>query len=278
MSRVEPTGFKYVYDNVTIFMLNYSYKFIVGKAFSVAYSKYMTHSGLLDYSKERLGKPIANIKYNPSDSNSFNRFMWVLLSGQTISEQNISTIYPVKNDNDFEFYYVENSPGSASLAGGTYFPESNLAYAKEYYENISNYDTQNLVCKYAVYTDSESQSGIRHDAPYIDIEKRIVLKSEIFETISQLFNSEKTPDRVKIPEKYHDIDNAAIPGTPIFGYDERKLYAYSKDSMAFKHVYLVLIENQVYAEVESGSGYISGYPLPNDINQYIIDTVFAPLR
>ncbi|MDR1769844.1 MAG: hypothetical protein LBS02_04300 [Hungatella sp.] len=229
----------------------------------------------LDYEADKLGTPVANIKYHSSDSDAFNNFMWILLSGNTYSEQNISTVYSVNNDNGFAFYYVKNSPGSATMAGGTYCSESELDSIKGYYADIANYDTQNIVCKYAVYTDGEQWSGKRHDSPYINIEETVTLNSGTFERLPQMFDDEQGPVRVDIPQKYDEIDEAAVAGTPIFGYDERELYVYSKDKMAFRHIYLVLINGQVYAVEGSGSGYINGYPLTNDINQYIIDNVFT---
>lgn len=59
------------------------------------------------------------------------------------------------------------------------------------------------------------------------------------------------------------------------GYDERELYAYSTDKMAFKNIYLVSIEGQVYIEAGSQGNYLFGYPLPDELNQYITDTVFV---
>ncbi|MFP3153045.1 hypothetical protein LQZ18_01170 [Lachnospiraceae bacterium ZAX-1] len=224
----------------------------------------------LDYANEKLGEPIASLKYKQSDSSSFNNFMSVLLSGSTFSEQNISTVYPVDNDNGFAFYYVKNGLGS-----GTFCAEDELNRVKAYYADISNYDTQNLVCEYSVYTDDEKQSGKRNDAPYINMEKTVVLSAGTFENLTQISDDGKMFERVEIPEKYSAIDNAAVPGSPIFGFDKRELFAYSKDKMAYRVVDLALVENQVYIELQSGADYINGYPLPVDMSQYIIDNVFT---
>ncbi|WP_349943858.1 hypothetical protein ABFV83_11105 [Lacrimispora sp. BS-2] len=147
-----------------------------------------------------------------------------------------------------------------TMAGGTYCSESEIDSVKGYYADIANYDTQNIVYKYAVYTNGEEWSGERHDSPYINIDKTVTLNSGTFEKLRQMFDDEQRLARVNIPQKY----------------GERELYAYSKDKMAFRHIYLVLIDGQVYAVEGSGSGYINGYPLTDDINQYIIDNVFTP--
>ena len=226
----------------------------------------------LDYNNERLGTPVANIKYDPSYSSPFNNFMWILLSGSTFSEQNISTVFPVKNENGFEFFYVKNSPGSATLAGGTYCAEDMLASTKAYYADIDNYDTQNLACKYIVYTEDKGR-GERNGNPYDRIQKKITLKARTFIELQRMYNSRQLFE-IEIPRKYR-ADEKAVPGTPIGGYKEKVLYSYSKDKIAYMEVNLVLIEGQVYAGYMTNGDNISGYILPDEMNQYIIDTVFV---
>jgi energy-coupling factor transporter transmembrane protein EcfT len=111
------------------------------------------------------------------------------------------------------------------------------------------------------------------EAPYINIEKDVTVVPKVYEELSQALDSGQGMKRVEIPQKYIELDEAAQPGTPIFGYDECELFAYSKDKMAYRHVYLVLLEGTVYVEQGSGNNYINGYPLPDEMNQYIIDTV-----
>lgn len=222
------------------------------------------HSFSIDYNDEQLEEPIATIKYNVSDSNPFNNFMWVLLSGSTYSEQNQAVVYPVKSSREFGFHYVKNSPGSATKAGGTFCLEDQLDSINAYYTDISNYNTQNLVYKYNKVTPSKEQSGKQDDMIYTIIEEEVILDSGTFETIFGLLVEGKTPPRIDVPEKY----------------EQRELLAYSNDKIASKHVYLVLVAGQVYAMETSGSGYITGYitgyPLSDDMNQYIIHNLFSP--
>jgi energy-coupling factor transporter transmembrane protein EcfT len=226
----------------------------------------------LDYSNDKLGTPVANIKYNPSASNPFNDFMWILLSGSKFSDQNISTVIPVKNENNFEFFYVKNSPGSATLAGGTYCAEDSIASTKAYYADIANYDTENLECEYCVYTEGKAFSE-RNGHPYKRVQKNITLKAGTFIEIQRMNDSTQSL-KVEIPQKYRDDDIKAIPGTPVGGYKEKVLYAYSKDKMAKMIVNLVLLEGQVYTGYITNGNTICGYPLPDEINQYIKDNVF----
>jgi len=231
-------------------------------------------SFFLDYGDERLGKPVANIKYDPSDSSPFNDFMWVLLSGRTYSEQNVSTVYPVANDNNFDFYYVGNSPGSASRASGTFFAENSIDSIKAYYADVANYDTQNIVCDYTVFADSEGWTD-QYGQPHKDVKENLILNPEVFNELQSLYDSHQALERVDIPQKYLDIQKAAVPGTSFWGYDKREIFAYSKDKMAYEHVILVLIDGQVYVNSGSGAGYITCYTLSDELNQYIVDTIFV---
>lgn len=68
-----------------------------------------------------------------------------------------------------------------------------------------------------------------------------------------------------------------VPNTSdfLFGFDERDLFVYSKDKMTYMHVNLVLLEGQVYIQTDAQGNYLYGYPLPDGLNQYIIDTIFV---
>lgn len=90
-------------------------------------SGWLNDSSFLHNGEELLGKPVANIKYDPSHTSAFNNFMWILLSGKTYSEQNISTLYPIKNDYGLDLYYAKNCPGSATIAGGAFCAADDLA-------------------------------------------------------------------------------------------------------------------------------------------------------
>ncbi len=222
----------------------------------------------LSSTKDKRGEPVANIRYNPVYSSAFNKVIIFLMTGSTKDKLNASTVYPIINENGFEFFDVSGSTG-----GGIFCPESKLGSIKAYYADSSNYDTENLTCEYGVYT-NERGLGKRHDVPFINIEKEITAAPEVFEELHQTLDSDQGVKRVEIPQKYIELDNAAQPGTPIFGYDERQVFAYSKDKMAYREVYLVLLDGQVYVEHGSEGNYIDGYPLPEDMNKYIKETVF----
>lgn len=228
--------------------------------------KYIRFSGeifSLEHSDDKLGEPVANIKNNPAENSALNRFVTWLLTGSTIDEINTSTIYPIINDNGFEFYKIIND---------VYCPEEKFDLIKTYYEDIANYELQNVVSKNSVY--SSKDSAKRGDTPYINIKKEIILSPNTFDELHQMYNYDQNFEYVEIPDKYKEIDKAAVVGTPISGYDERSLYAYSNDKIAYIYIVLVLIENQVYVEKEASYDYIRGCPLPDEMNQYIIETVF----
>ncbi|WP_312648963.1 hypothetical protein [Aminipila sp.] len=212
------------------------------------------------------GEPVANISYDSLNSNAFNDAMTFLLTGSSREKLSMSTIYPIINENGFEFYEVSGND--------VFCAESKLNSIKAYYADIANYETKKLTCEYSVYTGEEG-NGQRRDTPYINIEQDVNVNPEVFIELEQALDSGQDLTRVEIPQKYIELDEAAQPGTPIFGYDERELLAYSKDHMAYRHVYLVLIDGQVYVEQGSSGKYITGYSLPDEMNQYIITTVFV---
>lgn len=212
------------------------------------------------------GEPVANISNASLNNNAFNDAMTFLLTGSSREKLSMSTIYPIINENGFEFYEVSGND--------VFCLESKLNSIKAYYADISNYETKKLTCQYSVYTKEEGD-GERRDTPYINIEQDVNVNPEVFFELEQALDSGQDLTRVEIPQKYIELDEAAQPGTPIFGYDERELLAYSKDHMVYRHVYLILIDGQVYVEQGSSGNYITGYWLPDEMNQYIVTTVFV---
>ncbi|WP_027399795.1 hypothetical protein [Anaerovorax odorimutans] len=215
------------------------------------------------------GEPVANISYDPATSNAFNDAMTFLLTGSSREKLSMSTIYPIVNENGFEFYEV-----SGNVGNDVFCQESKLDSIKAYYAEISNYETKKLTCEYSAYTEDEGNGERRH-RPYINIEQDVTVNTEVFNELEQALESGQDLMSVEIPQKYIELEKAAQPDTPIFGYDERELLAYSKDHMAYRHVYLVLIDGQVYVEQGSSGNYITGYSLPDEMNRYIITTVFV---
>jgi len=220
-------------------------------------------------------EPVANITDSPEvkeeEYNLFGKFMMLLLAGRTKDKPEISTVYPLKNDKGVNLFVIDLNHYAF------YCPESNLDSIKAYYNDFDNYDLQNLSCKYNVYTDENNDKLYKkNDTPFIEVETNFTIKSGIFEEIYGDVESKYKLKHFKIPDKYVEIEEKAEPGSPVYGFEERKLYAKSYDGKAFIETYtLMLIDGQVYIEYGAKSDYISGYLLPSELNQYLIDTVFA---
>lgn len=214
------------------------------------------------------GEPVANIRYPKSEGDSFDNAMSLLFAGGTKDQLNVSTIYPIENKNDFVFFEVDGTAG-----GGIYCLETEQDDLREYYEDLSNYETQDLTCEYALYSKNKGEVP-KENFLYTDVKKKVNVNPGVFKELRTILHSEQKVTKVEIPQKYIDLSEAKRPGTPIYGYEERDLYAYSKDKMAFQSVSLVLLDEQVYIQVESGNQYIKGYPLTDEMNQYIRNVVF----
>jgi len=218
---------------------------------------------------DRFGKPVANIRDNPAATNAFNEFMTWLLSGGTTAEHSVSTIYPIMNDNGFDLYHV-----NVFVGVNAYCAEGQLDSLKAYYFDLANYETRTVTSMHTVFTDGEG-TGARRGVPTLDIRREISLAPDVFFDLRRMYDDEHGYERVEIPAKYSEIADAAIAGTPIFGYDRRQIFAYSMDKMAYMHVNLALIDGRIYVYQVSGAGYIGGYPLSDEMNNYIINVVFA---
>ncbi len=219
--------------------------------------------------KDKHGEAIANIRYHQAENNLFNNLMTLLLTGSSRDQLKVSTIYPLVNDNNFELLEVQGTAGS-----GVFCPEAERASIIAYYADLSNYDTQHLTCSYSVYSDRES-SRKRRNTPIVSIETKITFAPDIFKELRQVIDTGQDMQQINVPQKYIEMDEAAQAGTPIFGYAERKLLSYSKDNLSYKHITLALLEGQVYIVAGSGDHALKGYSLSEDMNQYLITTVFA---
>ena len=62
--------------------------------------------------EDKRGEPIANISYDPANSNAFNDAMTFLLTGSSREKLRMATIYPLINENGFEFYEVSGNVGN----------------------------------------------------------------------------------------------------------------------------------------------------------------------
>jgi hypothetical protein len=99
------------------------------------------------------------------------------------------------------------------------------------------------------------------------------INKNTFETLYKISDSQNL-ETIKIPEKYIDIRNKKNKGDPLWGYDSRRIYIYSKDKVTSKQVELDLIDGQIYRETGTGEGNIKGYRLPNELNEYIKNEIF----
>ena len=234
--------------------------------------------------EDKLGKPVANIKNNPENSSFFNEFMTWLLTGSTADKLSKSTIYPLKNDNEFQLYHVNDFTWHRPQYT-VFCPKQKLKSIRAYYMDIANYETENITVRYNIYSDgklSENWFGFRfysetwNGIPYKEIKEEKILSPNVFIELDRIYDEkERFFDYIDVPEKYGEVQETAAPGTPVYGYDIRELNAYTKDRLAYWIIELALIEEQVYIFTSCGNNYIHGYPLRDEeINQYIINTIF----
>ena len=230
---------------------------------------------LLDYSVDLLMAPIANIQYDPSyDSNLFNKFMFKVFSGKTITEESISAIYPVENENKFSFFYIGKKPKGDSIIENTYCARNELNSIIEYYYNASNYDTQNVLSEQDVFPKNKTANN-KDYVPPLNVKKEIALNPGIFEELHSYATNKPNYVRFYVPKKYIDIKETKTPGASYYGYEQRELKARSKDNLAYRHIYIVLINDRTYVCEVQSYDYIYSCPLPDYLNQYVINTVFA---
>lgn len=228
----------------------------------------------INYKEGALGALLANIEYDPVYSSWFNDFMWVILSGSTYSEQNISTVVDVENKNDFDFVFVADGHGSASFAGATFHAESTINETKVYYNNLENYNTQTVVCEYYVFADEwVNENG----KAYKTMNMSFDINDGVFKEIYDLYDSEDLVEHT-IPNKYTVEEEKELRGKPVDGFWSIDMKCYSLDDMVYRSCGLYLIDNQVYLSRLSGGGVYKSNPLPEELNQYIIDTVFNELE
>ncbi len=206
-----------------------------------------------------------NIRYNPEYSDYFGDFMILLLTGKTRDEQDIETLYPVKNESCFDLIYLYHKFG-----GEVFCHEAEFDLVKSFYGDISNYDTENIIIIKTVFSHEETENYNR----FTEITTSVNLNSFLFEELLEKKFAGQGINRVKVPEIYIKISDEEKAGTSYYGYERRDLYAYSRDEVANITVSLALIDGLVYLIDESGHGYIKGYPLSGGQNDYIKDKLF----
>ena len=235
------------------------------------YVEFDNDSFYFEYEKDNFDKPVANIKSNPKTSNFFNEFMTWLLTGSTADRLGTSTIHPIKNNNGFELYNIKIYSGNR-----VFCLEEQLSTIRDYYTNTDNYDMQNIMISYNIYSTKSEKTGNWLGKPYVFVKEERVLSPDIYNKLENIYyDKERFFDYIDIPEKYNELSEIAAPGTPVHGYDERKIYAYDKDKIAYMQIRLALIEEQVYIASSSGMDYVRGYPIRDEeLNRYLIDTLF----
>ena len=225
----------------------------------------------LEYGKNNLDKAVANIKYSLKNISFFNEYITWLETGITADSLGKSTIYPIKNDNGFELYHV-----NAYSDNCVFCPEEQLSEIRDYYIDINNYDTQNIMISYNIYSTKSERTGFRLKKPYVFVKEERILAPDVYNELERICSdNEQNFGFAKIPRKYIELAEIAASGTPIYGYDAREIYVYSKDKLAYRNIDLALIEEQVYIAQFYNMNIIDGYPIRDEeLNKYLIDTLF----
>ena len=236
--------------------------YLDGKTFS----KVTPASFYLDFKDMQIGKPFANIKGNPDVDSIFEGLDWSLKSTRYYS-----TLCPVTNDKGLDIYYADGVWGR-----GLYVYSQEKKEIEEYYNDIANYDIQNIVCESEIY----SEEGLLHRGNgdrYDRIQKNVILTGDSFAVWLELLDSAEVLESVDVPEIYIETRRAAISGTPLYGYDKKRLYAYTNDKIAYKYIELALFGDTIYLKPGIGYEYDSIFnviPLPKDLNEYVLATIF----
>jgi hypothetical protein len=223
---------------------------------------------------DKRGEAVANIEYPPINRGTVDKALMFLTTGSAEDEIKISTVYPLINENGFSFLEVTNSGNTI------YCRASELDAIDAYYADFSNYDTQNLGCAYFVYGDEYYKDG---SLTHVRVEKDVIMSPDVFEELYRMSGLGQEAVRVEISRRHNEPGNAGPqPGDIASDYYDCDLRAYSKDKMIFTETPLALIDGQAYilrgVEFSSEGDYITGYPLAEDMNRYIIDAVFTKQR
>jgi len=222
----------------------------------------------LDYGEEHVLEPIADIVYKPHQIMSRD-FILFLTNKESFYKRNIALIYPVQTCSGFRLLHVENDIGSGKSIRGIFCAQEDLKLIEEYYDDFANYDTQNLICRYAVYSEYGFSTLIK---------KEIVIDFGVFEEIYALRSSDEGLEEIEISQEYIDIENAKEPGTSVYGYQYRHLIAHSLDEIVYTEVYLLLIDGRVYLQRGVMDNSVSGYALPDELNEHMLSHVFIDLN
>ena len=205
------------------------------------------------------GEAIANITIEKEKGNPatlFYELMTFLGTGHGSEWAFTSTVYPVNNENGFDICHVTGGSG-----GGLFFSNKDNGAIFKYYQDLSNYDTQNITVNYYPLNISE---GERIDSYGLEtLKKTVSLDADI---ISQAIEIQG--------EHNYDTESVDI-FTGEYEYDERIIVVHSKDKFASYRLYLLLYNGQVYVGDYAHLGYMDDGLLPPDINQYLIDNVFS---
>lgn len=229
---------------------------------------------------DMLGEPIATIQNNKRAENNggFYTFMNIVLVGLLDMNQPIP-VYPIINDNGFELYLIY----SMSM-NGIFCPYDQASEIVDFYtdycSDYENYDMQNLICEYSAYVDEEegkSSSG-KSRQPYVKVKAEIFFEQGVFETLKQQKDTEKDFVRIEYPKNTDEEETAPVPGANINKLDSRLIRTLSNDGMSYMSINIGLYDGRVYHVDSTSGGMFTGFPVPDEYNQYLIDTVFVDLR
>ncbi len=205
----------------------------------------------IEIDEDMIGEAIANITNKSLGSDYLNIIMSYILTGSSPEEYNMSTLYQVKTGTSYEFLSLGHEYGKL------YCPENLFDKLNSYYSDLSNYDTQNVFN--VDYVENTDKTWKR-------IEKEINIEPGVFEKLENPLKFKQDFEHYKIPIDTSDNENVK----------EKDLISYSKDKLAQKSVYLILIDNQVYiSQKRFDNDYIDRYLLPQYMSEYIKKTVFS---
>ena len=211
---------------------------------------------LIELDEDMIGEPVANITYKSSHLDFMNTIVSYIFAGCSPEEYSMSTLYQIKTRSSYEFLSL-----GPETYGTLYCQKNEFDKLNSYYSNISNYDSQNIF--EVDYVENTYQTWEK-------TEKKITLEPGVFEKLDNPLEFEQDFEHIKIP-----IDNLADNSDNI-NVKEINLISYSRDKLAQKSVYLVLIDDQVYiSQQKFENEYVDRYLLPPYMNEYIKKTVFS---
>jgi len=195
------------------------------------------------------GEAVAIIRYPETKLNIFNKCLQLFIYGKSDDYYSENILYRVKINDSLEVYEI-----NCYSHCGLYVPATEAELWAEYYNNSVNYDLDNVECVESVFTRNANNEK--------QITKYVEMDPMFFQQLSH--------------EIINDGETIHIE-TPDIGYERRNITVYNEQKNFRIDLDLLLIDGQVYRLPLATYVYseeISGIPLPNTLNRYIIETVF----